>query len=485
MLKQSLQQKLLQKLSPLQIQMIKMLELPTLQLEQRIKKELEENPVLEETINEDDLPKQDDSVEDNIENNSDNEFSSEDYMGDNDEIPSYKLKVNNHSADDKKEFSVVSYGQSFHQILEEQLGFRYLSDRQHDLGLFIIGSIDDDGYLRRDIESIADDVAFKLNIETTKEELEEILSVIQEFDPSGVGARNLQECLLLQVRIRNHEHEEVRVAEDILNHCFDEFTKKHYDKIIVKLGINEEMLRAAINEILKLNPKPGGGVDDGFIEQIQQIVPDFILDTKDGELQLSLSSYNIPELRVNKEYSYMLENYNSKQSDMSQQERDAVAFVKQKVDSAKWFIDAVKQRQNTLLSTMNAIICFQRDYFLSGDETKLRPMILKDIADITVLDISTISRVVNSKYIQTNFGVFPLKFFFSEGMVTDSGEEVSTREIKKILSECIDKENKRKPLTDEQLMEVLNEKGYPIARRTVAKYREQLNIPVARLRKEL
>ncbi|MDR1054961.1 MAG: RNA polymerase factor sigma-54 [Prevotellaceae bacterium] len=484
MLKQSLQQKLLQKLSPLQIQMIKLLELPTMQLEQRIKKELEENPVLEETANEEDLPKQETDNSEDI-GAGDNEFSSEDYMGDNDEIPSYKLKINNHSADDKREYSVVSYGPSFQQMLDEQLGFRYLNDCEHELGLFIIGSIDDDGYLRRDLESIADDIAFKLNIETTKEELEQILEVIQGFDPPGVGARNLQECLLLQIKTRNRDLESVQIAEDILNQCFDEFTKKHYDKITARLGISEDMLRDAINEILKLNPKPGGGFNDGFIEQVQQIIPDFILEIKDGELQLNLTSYNIPELKVNREYSQILDNYANKQRDVSQQERDAVTFVKQKVDSAKWFIDAIKQRQNTLLMTMNAIVNFQREYFLTGDETKLRPMILKDIADITGLDISTISRVVNSKYIQTYFGIFPLKFFFSEGMVTDSGEEVSTREIKKILSECVNKENKHKPLTDEQLMEVLNEKGYPIARRTIAKYREQLNIPVARLRKEL
>lgn len=483
MLKQSLQQKLLQKLSPLQIQMIKLLELPTMQLEQRIKKELEENPVLEESVGDDDLQKQEpNEVENSVD---DNEFSLEDYMGDDDEIPTYKLKANNHSNDEKKEFTTASYGQSFHQMLEEQLGFRYLNEREHDLGLFIIGSIDDDGYLRRDLEAIVDDVAFKLNIETNVEELEQILKIIQEFDPPGIGARNLQECLLLQIKTRDHAQEEVKVAETILNQYFEEFTKKHYDRIIAKLGVSESVLRGAINEILKLNPKPGGGYNDSFVEHVQQIIPDFILETKDGELQLSLSSYNIPELKINKEYSQILENFASKQQNTTQQDRDAVTFVKQKVDSAKWFIDAIKQRQNTLLMTMNAIINFQRDYFLTGDETKLRPMILKDIADITGLDISTISRVVNSKYIQTNFGIFPLKYFFSEGIVTDSGEEVSTREIKKILSECVEKENKRKPLTDEQLMAVLNQKGYPIARRTIAKYREQLNIPVARLRKEL
>lgn len=478
MLKQSLQQKMLQKLSPLQIQTIKLLELPTMQLEQRIKKELEENPALDEGHEIDE-----NSPEEEIEQPQD-EFTLEDYLNEEDETPSYKLQVNNQSKDQKKEYSTLSTSESLHQHLISQLGFRHLSPRHYSIGRFLIGSIDDDGYLRRNLEAIADDLAFKQNMEVSVEELQEVLAVIQDFDPSGIGARDLQECLLLQLKAKA-QTSSVELAKEVIANSFEAFTKKHYDKIIAKLGISEEQLKEAIAEIVRLNPKPGGNFTDTYSSQAQQIIPDFILDLKDGELQLSLNSYNVPELRVSKSYTQLLQDYADKSSSSSEQEKEAASFIKQKIDSAKWFIESIRQRQNTLLNTMQAIIDFQRDYFTDGNESKLKPMILKDIAERTGLDISTVSRVVNSKYIQTHFGIFSLKHFFSEGMLTDSGEEVSTREVKNILSECIANEDKRNPVTDEQLTSILNEKGYHIARRTVAKYREQLNIPVARLRKEL
>jgi RNA polymerase sigma-54 factor len=484
MLKQKLQQKLLQKLSPQQIQVIKLLELPTLLLEQRIKKELEENPTLEELANPDDDYQSEEEVQPDDPNNDENEFSLEDYMNDED-IPSYKLSVNNYSKDDKREEIPFSVGQTFHEHLESQLGLRVLTEMEKNLALYLIGNIDDDGYLRRKLVNIADDLAFSLGIETTEEELEKLLSVIQELEPVGIGARDLQECLLLQIQAKNQSIPEIATARKILKYHFEEFTRKHYDKIKDRLNLTDEMLKGAIDEILRLNPKPGGTFHDPHNRSAQHIVPDFILDSNDGELQLSLNSRNAPELRISHEYSEMIESYSVNKENASRQEKEAVAFVKQKIDSAKWFIDAIKQRQNTLMSTMQAIIDYQREFFRDGDETKLRPMILKDIAEVTGLDISTISRVANSKYIQTHFGIFSLKFFFSEGMQNDAGEEVSTKEIKKILQDCVAAENKRKPLTDERLMDILKEKGYPIARRTVAKYREQLDIPVARLRKEL
>lgn len=478
MLKQSLQQKMLQKLSPLQIQTIKMLELPTMQLEQRIKKELEENPALEEGH------EIDENSSDTENDQSQDEFTLEDYLNEEDDTPSYKLQVNNQSKDEKKEYSTLSTSESLHQHLESQLGFRQLSPRQYSIGQFLVGSIDDDGYLRRDLEAISDDLAFKQNMEVSVAELKDVLTIIQDFDPPGIGARDLQECLLLQLKAKT-QTSIVELAEDIIANNFDAFTKKHYDKIVTKLGITEEQLKEVIAEIVKLNPRPGGNFTDTYSSQAQLIIPDFTLELKDGELQLSLNSYNIPELRVSKGYSQLLQDYVDKSNSSNDQEKEAVNFIKQKIDSAKWFIESIKQRQNTLLNTMQTIIDFQHDYFIDGDESKLKPMILKDIAERTGLDISTVSRVVNSKYIQTHFGIFPLKHFFSEGMLTDSGEEVSTREVKNILSECIANEDKRNPVTDEQLTSILNEKGYHIARRTVAKYREQLNIPVARLRKEL
>lgn len=488
MLKQKLSQKLLQKLSPQQIQMIKLLEIPTLQLEQRIKKELEENPVLEEGAEERDNAEQE-GLEEEIgkENDKDqdrDEFSLEDYLEDED-IPSYRLTTRNYSKDDRKEEIPFSGGMSFHEHLEAQLGLRELSEEQEILATYILGNIDEDGYLRRKLNAIVDDLAFSMNINTNEDELHEILKVIQDFDPTGVGARDLQECLLLQIEAKNQKNPATSLARKILKYYFDEFTKKHYEKIITRLNITEEQLKEALEEILKLNPKPGSSFSDPQNKSIQHIVPDFVLDNSDGELQLSLNARNVPDLRISQTYSEMLKSYSASKNNATREQRDAITFVKQKLDSAKWFIDAIRQRQNTLMLTMNAIINYQHEYFLEGDDKLLRPMILKDIADITGLDISTISRVANSKYIQTHFGIFPLKYFFSEGLQTDSGEEVSTREIKKILQECIGGEDKRKPLTDERLAEILQEQGYQIARRTVAKYREQLNIPVARLRKEL
>ncbi|HDP54914.1 MAG TPA: RNA polymerase sigma-54 factor [Bacteroidetes bacterium] len=484
MLKQRLQQKFLQKLSPQQIQVIKLLEIPTMQLEQRIKKELEDNPTLEEGVNYEDEQEREEPTPDESSTQDDDEFTIDDYLND-EEIPSYRLAANNYSKDDKREEIPFSTGVSFHEHLANQLGLRVLDEKQKNLGLYLIGNIDDDGYLRRKLSAIADDLAFSAGVETDEDELEQILYIIHDFEPIGVGARDLQECLLLQIQSKNQSIPEVALARKILKYHFDEFTRKHYDKIQAKLGLTDDELKQAIAEILKLNPKPGGAVHDPHSRVAQHIIPDFILEEVDGEIILSLNSKNVPDLKINREYSHMLESYAANRQNASKQEKEAVAFVKQKIDSAKWFIDAIKQRQNTLMFTMQAIVEYQEDFFRTGDETRLKPMILKDIAEVTGLDISTISRVANSKYVQTNFGIFSLKFFFSEGMQTDSGEEVSTKEIKKILSDCVEAEDKRKPLTDEKLMDILKEKGYPIARRTVAKYREQLGIPVARLRKEL
>ncbi len=459
--------------------MIKLLELPTMQLEQRIKEELEVNPVLEEGG---------DQVKDEAEmaakTQEDTLANIDSYIND-DDTPSYKLYANNFSKDSTKSTIPFSVGTDFHASLEDQLGLQSLTDREQGLGLYLIGSIDDDGYLRRPLENIVDDIAFALNLEVTEQELEEVLGIIQEFEPLGVGARTLQECLLIQLRHQDQAVESVRYAIAILERYFEEFTKKHYDKIASKLDISEDTLRDAIDEIVSLTPKPGSSYNDPGSSYAEHIVPDFVLELKDDELMLMLNAKNQPELRISREYQTMLREYVARKADNTKQDKEAVTFVKQKIDSAKWFIDALKLRQNTLMLTMNAILEFQKAYFTEGDETKLRPMILKDIAAVTDLDISTISRVVNSKYIQTQFGIYPLKHFFSEGMQNDSGEEVSTREIKTILEECVAAENKKQPLTDEALMDILKEKGYPIARRTVAKYREQLNISVARLRKEL
>ena len=462
------QQKQLQKLSPLQIQTIKLIELPAPELEQRIQKELEENPVLEEVV--------DDSPEGEEKKN----VSLSEYSG-SDPTPSYKLYVNNQGKDLKPQYNTFSVQESFHQSLESQLGYCKLDDRQRQIALFIIGMIDDDGYLRRDLESLCDDISFRLGIETDEQEVEQLLSLIQEFDPAGVGARDLRDCLLLQLRTKT-QTPSVKLATRILQDYFVEFTKKHYTKITAKLGIPEEALKEAIGEIVRLNPRPGGQIDDSYTEQLQQVVPDFLVELKDGEPVMSMPRFSVPELKVNKRYAdVLMEAANS----ATREKKEAASFVKQKLDSAKWFIEAIKQRHNTLQNTMNAIIDYQHDFFIDGDETLLKPMVLRNIAEKTGLDISTISRVVNCKYVQTHFGIYPLKYFFSEGLVANDGEEVSTREIKTILTTSIEEEDKRKPLTDEELVAVLDAKGYKVARRTVAKYREQLNIPIARLRKEL
>ena len=476
---------MLQKLSPQQIQMIKLLEVPTLQIEQRIKKELEENPALEEGSEEEDVPSETEEEDQFDEKDKDQEeFTLDDYIED-DDIPEYRLQAKNYSKDEDRRNEIpFSVGASFQEHLESQLSLRDLTEKQKILGEYILGNIDEDGYLRRELINIVDDLAFLQNVVTTEAELEEVLKIIQDLEPAGVGARTLRECLLLQLEKRDRSEPSLKLAYTILDSHFEEFTKRHYDKIILRLGITENELKAAIEEILHLNPKPGGVYSDPFSKTSQPIIPDFILELSEDGFDLHLNSKNLPELRLSSAYSEMLHSY-SKDKSQKKEMKDAVLFVKQKIDSAKWFIDAIKQRQNTLLLTMNAILEYQQEYFIDGDETKLKPMILKDVAEMTGLDISTVSRVANSKFVQTHFGIFPLKFFFSEGLQTDSGEEVSTREIKRILRDCIENEQKRKPLTDESLTDILQEKGYQIARRTVAKYREQLNIPVARLRKEI
>jgi RNA polymerase sigma-54 factor len=487
MLKQKLQQKLLQKLSPQQIQMIKLLEVPTLQIEERIKKELEENPALEEGTEEEEVmpeSQDEDQFEADEKDKDQDEFTIDDYIED-DDIPDYRLQAKNTSRDEERRTEIpFSVGFSFHEHLESQLGLRDLTEEQKILGQYIIGNIDEDGYLRRELANIVDDLAFLQNISTTEEDLEEVLKIIHDLEPAGVGARTLRECLLLQIEKRDKTNPSVSLAYTILNSYFEEFSKRHYDKIIARLGIDESELKAVIDEVLKLNPKPGGVYNDPYSKSSQPIIPDFILELSEDGFDLHLNSRNLPELRLSPAYNEMLRSY-SRDKSQKKEMKEAVHFVKQKIDSAKWFIDAIRQRQNTLLLTMNAILEYQSEYFIDGDETKLRPMILKDVAEMTGFDISTVSRVANSKFIQTHFGILPLKYFFSEGLQTDSGEEVSTREIKRILQDCIGNEQKRKPLTDERLTEILQEKGYMIARRTVAKYREQLNIPVARLRKEI
>ena len=476
--KLSLQQKLLQKLSPQQIQMIKLLELPTMQLEQRIKTEMEENPVLEI----DPAKKDNDQDSSDSSDGAEKDISIDDYINDE---PSYKYKTNNYSKDDKKEEIPFSVGSTFHEFLVDQLGLLDLDEKQMMVAEYIVGNIDEDGYLRRDIEAMVDDLAFSANIEVNDSEMENLLNIVQDLDPPGIGARDLQECLLLQLKKREHKTVIVENAIRLISEQFEEFTKKHYDKIIARLNIDEDDLRDAIDEIVKLNPKPGSAYSNPLNRGDQTIMPDFILEINDGHLSASLTKGNIPDLRISGHYANMLKAYCENRKEQSKDQKDAVMFVKQKLDSAKWFIDAIKQRHQTLLITMNAIIEYQHEFFTDGDESKLKPMILKDIAQKTGLDISTISRVSNSKYIQTNFGIYSLKYFFSESMQDESGEEVSTRKIKKILQDVVDAEDKKHPVTDDRLAEILKEKGFPIARRTVAKYREQLNIQVARLRKEL
>ena len=462
-----------QKLSPQQIQMIKLLELPTVQLEQRIKQEIEDNIVLEE---EERSPEEDGQEPQQI--------SVDEYLRE-DDTPSYKSRINNYSKDDKQRPIFLTGGRSLQEYLVEQLGYRNLSERDMRLAVYLIGSIDEDGYLRRDLESVSDDIAFTVGIETSVEELERLLGILHELEPAGVGARNLQECLLLQMAQMPINTRPRRLARKILTSYFEEFVKKHYEKLMARLQISEDDFREAIAEIKHLSPKPGNLYTEGGTDTTPYIIPDFILDYQDGHFQLSLNSYNVPEVRVNRRYMEMIREMVSSDGTVKEKDREAIQFVKNKIDSAKWFISAIKQRHDTLMRTMQTILDYQEEYFKDGDKSKLRPMILKDIADRTGLDVSTISRVVNSKYVQTQFGIILLKSLFSEAMQTDSGEEVSSYEIKNILQECIDEEDKRHPLTDETLMDILNSKGYRIARRTVAKYREMLGIPVARLRKQI
>jgi len=478
-LKQTLAHKLEQRLSPQQIQLMKLLQVPTMELDQRIKQEIEENPALEEGADreEEDF---DSNENDEQEIREDEDFDIGDYLSDD---ADYKTRVSNKGKDDDEKVIPLSGDQTFQERMTEQLHLLDLNETEFMIAVTIIGNLDESGYLNREIEAIVDDLAFSSNVSTTEEEVESVLKVIQDLDPAGVGARDLQECLILQIQRKQNGDITKFTALKILEDHFEEFTKKHYSKILKKLEISDEDLKEAIDEIVKLNPKPGGSMKEAS-GNFQQIIPDFVITENEGRLQLTLNGRNAPELRVSGDYKNMLKKY-AEGAVSSKADKEALTFVKQKLDGAKWFIDAIKQRQNTLLLTMDAIMNYQKSFFLTGDETNMKPMILKDIAEKVNLDISTISRVANSKYVQTDHGIFSLKFFFSESLSTDSGEEVSTREVKKILSEAVDGENKRKPLTDEKLANLLKEKGYNIARRTVAKYREQLNIPVARLRKEL
>ncbi len=487
-----LNQSLQQKLSPQQIQFIKLLQVPTAELENRIEEELEINPVLEQGEDDDRLV--DDNLPDEVPTdevqdgdaltedvNPNDEIDINDYLRD-DDYGSYKT-YNDGDDEDERE-SPVATSTSLHETLMTQLGFLGLDEKQYTIGKQLIGSIEGDGYIRRELDSIVNDLAFAQGVETTIEEVESVLQKIQSFDPAGIAARNLQECLMLQLdRMDDGQDVDVIVAKRILNECYEEFTRKHYPRIQKKLDLDDEdYIKDAIELIVRLNPKPGGEVASGMVKN-QYVIPDFILVNNNGKLELSLNSRNAPELRISRSYHEMFQAY-EKSDKKDKKLREAVAFVKQKLDSARWFIDAIRQRQLTLLKTMRAIVDFQYEYFLEGDETKLRPMILKDVAQLIGMDISTVSRVASSKTVQTDFGVFPLKYFFSEGITTDSGEEVSSREVKQIIKDIIDAEDKNKPLADDKLEEMLNEKGYNIARRTVAKYREQLNIPVARLRRE-
>lgn len=484
-LRQTQSLKLLQKLSPQQIQLMKLLQVPTSELEQRIKEELEINPALEDSGSEDDEKYEDekDEFSNEEEGNQENErdYDLADYLED--DTPDYKLKANNHSADDEEKVVPIAQGESFQEILIEQLNLRSLSEKHKQIGAYIIGNLDEDGYLRREIDALVDDLAFSQNIQTDEKEVEKVLSIVQQLDPAGIGARSLQECLLLQLKRSDSESLGAEIAILVLEKCFEEFTKKHYDKITKKLHIEDEDLKEAIDEIVKLNPKPGGSIKES-IKSVPTIIPDFFIHEDNGKLELTLNSRNAPQLKISREYADMLRDYAAKKGG-DEKRKEAVQFVRQRIDAAKWFIDAIQQRQQTLLLVMNTIMQIQREYFLTGDETKLKPMILKDIADIVGMDISTVSRVANSKYVQTHFGTFLLKTFFSESLQTESGEEVSAREVKKILSDSISAEDKKNPLTDDELAKVLKDKGYTIARRTVAKYREQLNISVARLRKEM
>ncbi len=487
MLKQHLQFKLSQKLSPQQIQLMKLIQLPTQAFEQRLKQELEENPALEGGKEESD------SVEDEFDDlyEGDTEAGSEeintedinidDYLSD-DEIPDYRTKANNYSTDDEEKNVPYAAGTSFNQYLINQLNTVYLSDDEWGIAEFLVGSVDESGYIRRPLSDILDDLAFTQNIYTDEQTIEKVLKIVQSLDPPGVASRSLEECLIIQLKQKDLTPS-VELATSILEKSFEQFTKKHYKKLIQKHGITEEELKSAIAEIERLNPKPGGSYS-GNNRIVEHVVPDFSIRIVDGELELTLNGRNAPELHVSREYSNMLKGYKDAK-DKSKSQKDTVQFIKQKLDAAKWFIDAIRQRQQTLYVTMNAIMQYQQEYFLTGDERNLRPMILKDIADEIHMDVSTVSRVANSKYVDTPYGTKLIKEYFSESMKNEQGEDVSTREIKKILETVIQKEEKKKPLTDDKLAAILKDKGYPIARRTVAKYREQLGIPVARLRKQI
>ncbi len=493
-LSQSLQQKLLQKLSPQQIQLMKLLQVPTANLEIRIKEELEENPALEldEEKHEDDKDELQDEFSETEDAEYDEKSGSEEEYGNldvseyvqdgDDDVADYKLRDDNYPEEEQKQIPFKTET-SFYDTLLLQLGLLKLDEKEQKIAEQIVGSIDEDGYLRRETSAIVDDLAFRQNVNATEEEVESMIQRIQQFDPPGVAARDLQECLLLQLQRQKNEGKDVDTAILAIRKYFDEFTKKHYEKIQRGLNIDEYQLKKVMQQIVKLNPKPGGNLG-GMSKAESYVVPDFFIFNNNNKLELTLNSRNAPELRISEGYRDMMKEYD-RGAKKDKRQKEAVIFIKQKIDAAKWFIDAIKQRQHTLLSTMTAIMNHQHDFFLTGDETNLRPMILKDIAEKTGLDISTVSRVANSKFVQTEFGTYRLKFFFSESLSTDSGEEVSTREVKKILSNLIEGESKKHPLSDERLTELLQEKGYNIARRTVAKYREQLNIPVARLRKEL
>lgn len=486
MLKQTLQTTLQQKLSPQQIQLIRMIEDSALVMEERIKQEIEDNPALEIA---EEYPQDEDGAVADPNNKDEQGYDYEDDFGlgdykNEDDIPDYKLQLVNGNNEDKRDDSFYSTASSLYEHLLDQLHLKTIPAEMMELAEYVVGNVDQDGYLRREVEAMVDDYSFQQGVQVADADMAEAVALVQHLDPPGIGATNLQECLILQLQ-RKTQTDEVKIAIEVLQNCFEEFSKRHYDKVMKRLSINEETFRKAVGEIVKLNPKPGASWTDVLEENSVQVVPDFILENQDGELYLSLNNRSVPELRISRNYSDMLEEYSSNKNNQSAEMKDAVSFVKQKLDAAKWFINAVKQRQETLQRTMQAIINRQREFFLDGDETKLKPMILKNISDDTGYDISTISRVSNSKFIQTNFGVYPLKFFFSETMQNDQGEDVSTIAVKTILQECIDAEDKRKPLTDDQLTEILSKKGYPIARRTIAKYREQLGIPVSRLRKEI
>ena len=486
MLKQYLQFKLSQKLSPQQIQLMKLIQLPTQAFEQRLKQELEENPALD-TGKENEAKDEYDEFDNSQDDYNDNEtidtgdINVDEYLSD-DEIPDYRTHANNYSADDEEKSVPYASGTSFTQHLTNQLNTFRLNDQEYQIAQFLVGSVDESGYIRRSMSDITDDLAFTQNVYTTEEEVKKVLNIVHQLDPAGVGARNLQECLSIQLH-RKEQYPDVELATKIIDKAFEQFTKKHYKKLMQKFGITEDQLKDAIAEIEHLNPKPGGSYS-GNNRMVEHVVPDFAIKIVDGELELTLNGRNAPELHVSRTYNNMLKGY-KESKEKSKSQKDAVMFIKQKLDAAKWFIEAVKQRQQTLFVTMSSIMHYQKAYFLSGDERMLRPMILKDIADEIEMDVSTVSRVANSKYVDTPYGTKLIKEFFSESMTNDQGEEVSTREIKKILETVIEDEDKKKPLTDDKLAGILKEKGYPIARRTVAKYREQLDIPVARLRKKI